>query len=103
VAAPAPLLILQIRRALDVIVRDALAAGAATYSWDVRFHRPGATAGEPLLHLVVEHAGPFDPAWSRAREALERLQREHEPGRALITNEDIAAALRRARVRDPVA
>lgn len=100
VVEPAPLMILQIRRALDVIVRDAGGTGAATYSWDVSFRRPGSTNAEPLLHVLVDRAGPFDPAWTRAREALERLQREHEPGRALVTNEDIAAALRRARVRD---
>ncbi len=99
---PAPLLILQIRKALETISRDesAGAAVAATYSWDLRLHAPGADAGgEGVLHLVVERAGPFDPVWQKAREAIVLRQREYEPGRALLTNEDIAAALRRARVR----
>ncbi len=102
VAEPAPILILQIRKSLDAIKRDAPLPGqAATYSWDVRFYAPGAPMdGDGVLHLVVDKAGPFDPVWARAREAIMQKQREHEPGRALITQEDVASALRRARVRD---
>jgi hypothetical protein len=36
---------------------------------------------------------------AKAREAIAQKQREYEPGRALITTEDVASALRRARVR----
>jgi len=102
VAEPAPILILQVRRSLDAIKKDAPLPGqAATYSWDVRFYAPGAPMdGDGVLHLVVDKAGPFDPVWARAREAIMQKQREHEPGRALITQEDVASALRRARVRD---
>jgi hypothetical protein len=101
-AEPAPILILQIRKSFDAIKKDAALPGAAsTYSWDVRFYAPGAPMdGNGILHLVVDKAGPFDPVWARAREAIMQKQREHEPGRALITQEDVASALRRARVRD---
>jgi hypothetical protein len=100
-AEPAPLLILQIRKALDAIVRDELTGpAAATYSWDVRLFRPGLPLeGDGVLHLVVERAGPFDPVWAKARDAINQKQRALEPGRALLTQEDLAAALRRARVR----
>jgi hypothetical protein len=98
---PAPLLILQIRKALDDIVRDASGdAKAATYSWDLRLFRPGHPKdAEGILHLVVQKAGPFDAVWSKAREAINQKQRAFEPGRALLTQEDVTAALRRARVR----
>jgi len=101
VAEPAPLLILQIRKSLDLIQKDAASTTAATtYSWDVRFHAPGAPMhGDGILHLVVDKAGPFDPVWAKAREAIAQKQKEYEPGRALITQEDVASALRRARVR----
>jgi hypothetical protein len=100
-APPAQLLILQIRKALDAIVRDEVTgSGATTYSWDVRLFRPGsAIDGGGVLHVVVDKAGPFDPVWGKAREAINQKQRELEPGRALLTQEDLAAALRRARVR----
>ncbi len=99
---PAPILILQIRKALEQITRDPTStATAATYSWELRLYVPGGIIdGEGLLHLVVEKAGPFDPVWHRAREAITQKQREHEPGRALLTQEDLANAIRRARVRD---
>jgi hypothetical protein len=98
---PAPLLSLQVRTSLERIVKDASTSSAATtYSWDVRLYVPGAPmAGDGLLHVVVDRAGPFDVAWSKAREAIAHKQRELEPGRALLTQEDVAAALRRARVR----
>jgi hypothetical protein len=101
VVPPAPLLILQIRAALDAIVRDEVTGpSAATYSWDLRLFRPGLPAeGDGVLHLVVQRAGPFDPVWAKAREAINQKQRLLEPGRALLTQEDLAAALRRARVR----
>jgi hypothetical protein len=100
-AEPAPILILQIRKALDAIVRDEVTGpAAATYSWDVRLFRPGMPVdGDGVLHLVVDKAGPFDAVWSKAREAINQKQRELEPGRALLTQEDLTAALRRARVR----
>ncbi|MCC7071399.1 MAG: hypothetical protein IT383_08755 [Deltaproteobacteria bacterium] len=99
--APAPLVAVQIRKALDTITRDETSApSAATYSWDASFFKPGAPLeGEPILHLVVKNAGPFDGAWVKAREALAQKQKEYEPGRAVVTQEDFTAALRRARVR----
>ncbi|MBI1949170.1 MAG: hypothetical protein HYS27_26010 [Deltaproteobacteria bacterium] len=100
-AAPAPIIAVQIRKALDTIVRDETSGpSATTYSWDASFYRPGAPMdGEPILHLVVKSAGPFDGAWVKAREALAQKQKEFEPGRAVVTQEDFTAALRRARVR----
>lgn len=100
----APPLPVQIRAQLEAIRRDDSAAGtsttATTYSWDASFFKPGGPmTGEPILHLVVEKAGPFDVAWVKAREALAQKQREYEPGRATVTQEDFTAALRRARVR----
>jgi hypothetical protein len=101
----APILPIQIRKALETITRDEnanLSAGAAvtTYSWDASFYRPGGPVGfEPILHLVVKNAGPFDQAWIRAREALAAKQKEFEPSRAPVTQEDFTAALRKARVR----
>ena len=99
---PATLLILQIRQGLQTITRDADVPGqAATYSWDVHFYRPGQPmdAEGSILHLVVDKAGPFDPVWGQARDAIMQKQREYEPGRALITQEDVSNALRQARVR----
>ena len=98
--ARAPTLPVQVRRALAHVRRDDDAPGAATYSWDASFHAPGAPLSrEPILHVVVERAGPFDPAWVKAREAIAQKQREHEPGRAVVTADDFTAALRAARVR----
>jgi hypothetical protein len=95
----APNLPRQIRNVLDNIVRDEV-TGATTYSWDASFYRPGGPMGiDPILHLVVTSAGPFDVAWIRAREALAAKQKEFEPSRAVVTQEDFTAALRRARVR----
>ena len=97
----AALLIQQIRSALDAIVRDeGSASTATTYSWDVTFWKPNAAMlGQPILHLVVDRAGPFDPVWIKAREAIAHKQLEYEPGRALITQQDVVSALQRARVR----
>jgi hypothetical protein len=99
--APAPIIAVQIRKALDAITRDETSGpSATTYSWDASFFRPGAPMeGDPILHLVVKSAGPFDGAWVKAREALAHKQKEFEPGRAVVTQEDFTAALRRARVR----
>jgi hypothetical protein len=102
--ALAPNLPVQIRAQLERIARDedgpGLGAAATTYSWDASFYRPGAPMdGEPILHLVVQRAGPFDVVWIKAREALAQKQKEFEPGRATVTPEDFTAALRRARVR----
>lgn len=100
-AEPAPILAVQIRKALEQITRDETSSpSATTYSWDAAFHRPGGPVDdEPILHLVVKSAGPFDGAWAKAREALAQKQREFEPSRAPVTQEDFTAALRRARVR----
>ena len=91
----------QVRRALETIGRDEVSGpGATTYSWDASFYRPGCPIGvDALLHVVVKSAGPFDPAWLKAREALAAKQKEFEPSRAVVTQEDFTAALRRARVR----
>ena len=99
--AVAPIIAVQIRKALETIARDETSGpSATTYSWDASFYKPGAPMeGEPILHLVVKSAGPFDGAWVKAREALAQKQKEYEPGRAPVTQEDFTAALRRARVR----
>ncbi len=100
---PAPLLIQQIRSSFERIHKDASSSSssATTYSWDVRLFAPGSPmTGDGILHVVVDRAGPFDPAWSKAREAIAQKQREFEPGRALLTQEDVSSALRRARARD---
>jgi hypothetical protein len=100
---PAPLLAVQVRRLLDHIARDPAAGTSAvtTYSWDATLFRPGVRADQvPILHIVVDHASAFDPAWSRARDAIAQKQKEYEPARAPLTAEDVTAALRRARVRD---
>ncbi len=100
-AAVAPIVAVQIRKALETITRDETSGpSAATYSWDASFFKPGSPMdGEPILHLVVKNAGPFDNAWVKAREALAQKQKEYEPSRAAVTQEDFTAALRRARVR----
>jgi hypothetical protein len=104
-AALASPIAVQVRRALDEIVRDPSNDGggatrAATYSWVAVLYKPGTSVrGEPLLRISVENAGPFDPAWTTARQAITEKQKEWEPSRAPVTGEDFTSALRRARVR----
>lgn len=99
-----PALSAQIAQALEGIVRDDDAKGATTYSWDVTFYRPGIYGRrqptEPLWHVVVERASPFDPVWSEAREALASRLGDLEPDSAPPSDDDFQRALRRARVRD---
>ena len=95
---------MQIRRSLDAIQRDEPLEGqavtATTYSWTCELWKPGVeVAGEPILRVRVERAGPFDPAWVKAREALAQKQKEWEPSRQTVTQDDISEAIRRARVR----
>jgi hypothetical protein len=99
----APSLALQIEQALLGIRRDDDGRGAATYRWAIVLVRPGVyTSGQPaeeLLRLSVERAGPFDPAWAKAIGALNERLRRHEPDAAPLTDDDVRAALQRARYR----
>ncbi len=102
----APALTEQIERALRAVRRDDDGRGPATYRFELALVRPGVyAAGQPapeLLRLVVERAGPFDPAWRRALDALnERLQR-HEPDARALGDADVRTALQRARYRSLV-
>lgn len=100
----APPLTEQIRAGLDAIVRDDDGTGAATYAWDFTLLRPGVYGAkqpaERLFHLVVEKAGPFDPLWEQAREALNDKLLALEPEAGLLDADDFARTLRQARVRE---
>lgn len=100
-----PSLTEQVAEALETIGRNDDERGAATYSWDVTFLRPGVYGAgqpaEPLWHVVVERAGAFDEVWGEAQRALETRIRETEPAGAPPTKDDFVRALRRARVRAP--
>jgi hypothetical protein len=54
---------------------------------------------EELLRLVVERAGPFDAAWGRAIDALNERLARHEPDAQRLGDDDVRAALQRARYR----
>lgn len=99
-----PSLVEQLGVGLASIERDDDGRGAATYAWDFTLYRPGVCGprqpGERLFHLVVERAGPFDPLWEQAREALNDKLLALEPEARLLDVEDFARALRQARVRD---
>lgn len=99
-----PSLTEQVLEALENIVRDRDEKGAATYSWDVTFLRPGVYGAgqpaEPLWHVVVERAGAFDPVWGEAQRALYERIADTEPEGAPPTEEDFVRALRKARVRE---
>ena len=94
----------QVRAALDTITRDDDTAGAATYSWDVTFHRPGVYGpGQPapeIWRLVVERATAFDSVWREACDAITIKYLYLEPDAEPPTMDDFVLALRRARVRD---
>ncbi len=97
---PAASLSEQLRPALDAIVKHDAGPKASVYSWDVSLYRPGQqTSGDPVLHVVVDKAGPFDPAWAKAVEAIARKQVELEPSRKPISLMDMQFALKRARAR----
>jgi hypothetical protein len=100
---PCPLLAVQVRSALTRISKDAIEEGAAaaatTYSWVCELRKPGsAPDSEPLLRIVVEKATAFDTAWVKAREAIAQKQKEYEPSRQPLTQDDVTNALRRVRV-----
>jgi hypothetical protein len=99
-----PALSEQVREALERIERNADERGAATYSWDVTFFRPGVYGArqpaEPLWHVVVERAGAFDPVWGEAQQKLRERIADVESLDAAPSSEDFVAALRRARVRE---
>ncbi len=94
----------QVRDALDSITRDDDTAGAATYSWDVTFHRPGVYGpGQPapeIWRLVVERATAFDSVWREACDAITIKELYFEPDAEPPTMDDFVLALRRARVRE---
>ena len=100
-----PALSIQIFKALEEISRIEDERGAATYSWDVTFYRPGIYGrrqpAEALWHIGVEKASPFDSVWQQAQEALAAKLSQSEPQAAVFTWEQMQAALRRARVRGP--
>jgi hypothetical protein len=100
----APTLSEQVERALRAVRRDDDGRGAATYRFELTLVHPGVYAsGQPapeLLRLVVERAGPFDPAWRRALEALNDRLRRHEPDARAVDDADVRASLQRARYRD---
>ncbi|MBA3765241.1 MAG: hypothetical protein H0X05_07000, partial [Actinobacteria bacterium] len=99
-AKPAASIAEQLRPAFDAIVKHDAGPKATTYSWDVSLYRPGTpVSGEPVLHVVVDRAAPFDPAWAKAVEAIARKQVELEPSRKPISLMDVQFALKRARVR----
>ena len=74
------------------------------YSWDLHLYRPGVYGrrqpAEPLIHLVVTEASPFDPVWDEAREMLAERLRALESDAVPPSAEDFTLALRRARFRD---
>lgn len=99
----APPLSAQILAGLEAIARDDDGNGAATYAWDFTLLRPGVYGprqpAEKLFHLLVAQAGPFDPLWERARQALNEKLAALEPDARALEVEDFNRALRRARVR----
>ncbi len=93
----------QIREALAALVRtEATANRATTYTFSVTLLRPGVYGpgqkAQEYLRLVVEDAGAFDDVWTQARENLQKVCNVAEPKANLPTDEEWAAALRRARV-----
>lgn len=100
-----PALAEQLREALEAVVRHERARGPVTYAWDVTFYRPGVYGrrqpAEPLWHLAIEDAAPFDPIWEEAHRALASRLASVEPDAPRFTPEHLRAALRRARMRAP--
>lgn len=98
-----PALSVQVKHALETIVRVETRSGATAYAWDVTFYRPGiygaGQTAEPLWHVAVDEASAFDPVWVKAREVLSARLEQMEPAFEL-TDDMFTLALRRARVRD---
>jgi peptidoglycan hydrolase-like protein with peptidoglycan-binding domain len=98
-----PPLSAQLRAALEELVRDDDEGGAATYSWDVTFYKPGVFGrrqpAEALWHLVVDRASAFDDVWREAHGFITARMSEAEPTAFPLVFEDFVLALRRARVR----
>ncbi len=92
---------LQLEAAFDAIVRDDDGSGAATYGWQLVLHRPGIYAAkqpaEELLKLTVTNAGPFDPVWTQALDALNDRLSRYESDADPIERDRISRALQRAR------
>lgn len=94
----------QWRRALDDVRKDHDATNrATTYTWDVRFYKPGVYGpgqkAEEILHLVVKEATAFDRVWARSMDALTALCRIHDRSvEDVPLQEDLLRAIRRARV-----
>jgi hypothetical protein len=98
-----PRLTHQIDAAFDALVRDDDGRGAATYGWQVVLHRPGIYAArqpaEEVLKLVVSAAGPFDPVWQQALDALNARLALFDPEAPAIDPARLRLALQRARYR----
>ncbi len=93
----------QIDLAFDGIVRDDDGRGAATYSWSLVLYRPGIYGrrqpAEELLKLSVSQAGPFDPVWKQATDALNARLLRADDDADPIDMARVAAALQQARYR----
>jgi len=95
----------QVTLALETIARIDDDHGPVTYTWDVTLYRPGVYAdGQPaeaVWHLVVDRAHAFDAVWRKATDAIAARLLYVEPDAVPPSLDDVLAALRRARVRDP--
>lgn len=98
-----PRLAVQIDAAFAAIVRDDDGHSAVTYGWQVVLHRPGVYAArqpaEEVLKLVVSAAGPFDPVWQQAIDALNARLALFDPTAPPIETARLRLALQRARYR----
>ena len=99
----APALRAQIDDAFAGLVRDDDGHGAATYGWQVVLHRPGVYAArqpaDEILKLLVQQAGPFDPVWQQAIDALNTRLRRYEREAEHVTMSRLKQALQQARYR----
>jgi hypothetical protein len=98
-----PRLARQVDAAFDGIVRDDDGHGPATYGWRVVLHRPGVYAArqpaEEVLKLVVTRAGPFDPVWQQALDALNARLGLFDPEAPAVDPARLRLALQKARYR----
>ena len=91
--------------ALEALEMDATEENrATTYSWDIRFYRPGVySAGQQaleLVHLAVQKATAFDPAWQKAQANVAAMVKRLEGEARAPSLDDIIQALRQARARN---
>ena len=93
----------QVQGALVRILRDDDGHGPATYGWEIVLHRPGVYAekqpAEEVLKLVVSAAGPFDPVWRQALNALNERLRRFDDDADPIAFDVVERALQQARYR----